>query len=58
MGELNHPLAKAILDLREKTKMLSTYISSIRDGVDTDKRLRSGFNIHGTTSGRCLVLEC
>ena len=52
MGELNHPLAKAILDLREKTKMLSTYISSIRDGVDTDKRLRSGFNIHGTTSGR------
>jgi DNA polymerase I-like protein with 3'-5' exonuclease and polymerase domains len=52
MGELNHPLAKAILDLREKTKMLSTYISSIRDGVDADKRLRSGFNIHGTTSGR------
>ena len=52
MGELNHPLAKAILDLREKTKMLSTYISSIRDGVDRDKRLRSGFNIHGTTSGR------
>jgi len=52
MGELNHPLAKAILDLREKTKMLSTYISSIRDGVDTDNRLRSGFNIHGTTSGR------
>jgi DNA polymerase I-like protein with 3'-5' exonuclease and polymerase domains len=32
--------------------MLSTYISSIRDGVDTDNRLRSGFNIHGTTSGR------
>jgi DNA polymerase I-like protein with 3'-5' exonuclease and polymerase domains len=52
MGELDHPLAKAILDLREKTKMLSTYISSIRDGVDADKRLRSGFNIHGTTSGR------
>jgi DNA polymerase I-like protein with 3'-5' exonuclease and polymerase domains len=52
LGELDHPLAKAILDLREKTKMLSTYISSIRDGVDSDKRLRSGFNIHGTTSGR------
>jgi hypothetical protein len=52
LGELDHPLAKAILDLREKTKMLSTYISSIRDGVDADKRLRSGFNIHGTTSGR------
>ena len=52
LGELNHPLAKAILDLREKTKMLSTYITSIRAGADSDFRLRSGFNIHGTTSGR------
>ena len=29
-----------------------TYISNIRKGVDKDGRLRSGFNIHGTTSGR------
>lgn len=50
--ELNHPLAEAILDLREKTKMAGTYISNIRHGIDTDDRLRSGFNIHGTTSGR------
>lgn len=52
LGELNHPLAQAILDLREKTKLLSTYVSSIRDGVDKDSRLRSGFNVQGTTSGR------
>jgi DNA polymerase I-like protein with 3'-5' exonuclease and polymerase domains len=52
LAELNHPLSQAILDLREKTKMLSTYISSIRDGIDKDARLRSGFNIQGTTSGR------
>jgi DNA polymerase I-like protein with 3'-5' exonuclease and polymerase domains len=52
LSELKHPLAQAILDLREKTKLLSTYVSSIRDGVDKDSRLRSGFNVQGTTSGR------
>jgi len=49
---LNHPLSEAILELREKTKMAGTYISNIKNGVDKDGRLRSGFNIHGTTSGR------
>ena len=49
---MGHPLAEAILDLREKTKLAGTYISNIRNGVDKDGRLRSGSNIHGTTSGR------
>ena len=49
---MNHPLAEAVLDLREKSKMAGTYISNIQNGVDSDGRLRSGFNIHGTTSGR------
>lgn len=49
---INHPLASAILDLREKSKMAGTYIGNILDGIDEDERLRSGFNIHGTTSGR------
>lgn len=52
LKEINHPLADAILDLREKSKMAGTYISNIRNGIDFDDRLRSGFNIHGTTSGR------
>ena len=52
LKEINHPLAEAILDLREKSKMAGTYISNIRKGIDYDDRLRSGFNIHGTTSGR------
>lgn len=52
LKEMNHPLADAILDLREKSKMAGTYISNIRNGIDFDDRLRSGFNIHGTTSGR------
>ena len=52
LKEINHPVAEAILDLREKSKMAGTYISNIRSGIDYDDRLRSGFNIHGTTSGR------
>jgi len=49
---LNHPLAQAVLDLREKSKLSGTYISNIVNGIDNDGRLRSGFNIQGTTSGR------
>lgn len=52
LKEIDHPLAEAILDLREKSKMAGTYIANIRNGIDHDNRLRSGFNIHGTTSGR------
>lgn len=47
-----HPLPEAILDLREKSKIRGTYIEGILRGVDKDGRLRSNFNIHGTTSGR------
>ena len=52
LTNLGHPLSEAILELREKSKMAGTYINNIRKGVDKDGRLRSGFNIHGTTSGR------
>jgi len=50
--EMNNPLADAVLELRSKTKMAGTYINNIRKGINKDDRLRSGFNIHGTTSGR------
>lgn len=49
---LDHPLADAILDLRKKSKLVNTYLSNIKKGIDIDERLRSNFNIHGTTSGR------
>ena len=52
LKEMGHPLSEAVLELREKSKMAGTYISNIKNGVDFDGRLRSGFNIHGTTSGR------
>jgi DNA polymerase I-like protein with 3'-5' exonuclease and polymerase domains len=45
-------LTQAILDLREKTKLKGTYIENIIAGLDKDDRLRSSFNITGTTSGR------
>ena len=52
LSELDHPLSDAILDLREKTKLSNTYIRNILKGLDKDQRLRSSFNVHGTTSGR------
>lgn len=52
LAYLEHPLADAILDLRKKSKLVNTYLSNIKNGIDADNRLRSNFNIHGTTSGR------
>lgn len=52
LEELDHPLAKLILDLRKTAKISGTYLEGILSGLDPDNRLRSGFNIHGTTSGR------
>lgn len=49
---LDHPLTEAVLDLRKKVKLSQTYLKNIKDGLDKDNRLRSSFNITGTTSGR------
>lgn len=52
LEQLNHPLSEAILELRKKVKLSQTYLKNIKDGVDKDLRLRSSFNLTGTTSGR------
>ncbi len=52
LEQLNHPLAEAILELRKKVKLSQTYLKNIKEGVDKDNRLRSSFNLTGTTSGR------
>jgi len=52
LEQLKHPITEAVLDLRKKVKLSQTYLKNIRDGVDQDTRLRSSFNITGTTSGR------
>ena len=41
-----------ILDIREKGKIKNTYLDKIVPQLDKDSRLRTGFNLHGTTSGR------
>jgi DNA polymerase I-like protein with 3'-5' exonuclease and polymerase domains len=52
LEQLRHPLAEAILELRKKVKLSQTYLKNIKQGVDKDNRLRSSFNLTGTTSGR------
>ena len=41
-----------ILDIRQKSKIKNTYLDKIIPQLDRDSRLRTGFNLHGTTSGR------
>lgn len=45
-------IPKLILDLRQKQKIKSTYVDKIIVGIDRDHRLRTGFNLIATTSGR------
>ena len=41
-----------ILDIRQKSKIKNTYLDKIIPQLDRDSCLRTGFNLHGTTSGR------
>lgn len=52
LSSLDMPFTQAIQELREKVKLKGTYLENIINGTDFDKRLRSSFNITGTTSGR------
>jgi DNA polymerase I-like protein with 3'-5' exonuclease and polymerase domains len=47
-----HPLPKAILDVRQLSKIQNTYISKILPELDKDGRIRTNFNLIFTTSGR------
>lgn len=47
-----HPLPKAILEIRQMSKMLGTYITKILPELDRDGRIRTNFNLIFTTSGR------
>ena len=51
LGEL-HPVPKLILDIRQKTKLISTYIDKLLPVIDKDLKVRTGFNLTSTTSGR------
>ena len=45
-------IPKLILEIRQKSKIKNTYLDKIVPQLDLDSRLRTGFNLHGTTSGR------
>lgn len=47
-----HPVPALILNIRQKSKIKNTYLDKIIPQLDKDGRLRTNFNIHGTTSGR------
>lgn len=47
-----HPIPALILNIRQKNKIKNTYLDKIIPQLDRDGRLRTNFNIHGTTSGR------
>ena len=54
LGKLaeKHEIPQHILSIRQKSKIKNTYLDKIRPQLDMDGRLRTGFNLHGTTSGR------
>jgi DNA polymerase I-like protein with 3'-5' exonuclease and polymerase domains len=47
-----HPVPQLILNVRQNVKIKTTYIDKIIPALDRDGRLRTNFNLHGTTSGR------
>jgi DNA polymerase I-like protein with 3'-5' exonuclease and polymerase domains len=48
----DHPLPKAILKMRQLSKIQSSYITKILPELDRDGRIRTNFNLTFTTSGR------
>lgn len=51
LGE-RHDVPKLILDIRQKSKLINTYIDKLLPVIDRDNRVRTGFNLTSTTSGR------
>ena len=47
-----HPIPALILTIRKDGKIKNTYLDKIIPELDRDCRLRTNFNLHGTTSGR------
>jgi len=49
---ITHPIASTINKIKKLKKIKSTYLEKMLRGCDMDGRLRTGFHLHITTSGR------
>lgn len=47
-----HSIPQLILDIRQKSKLKNTYIDKLLLVIDQDNKVRTGFNLTSTTSGR------
>lgn len=50
--ELNNPVAKAILDYREFSTIVDTFIDKLPECVEADGRIHCNFNQYGAKTGR------
>lgn len=50
--KVKSPFLDDLLEYRKVKKFFSTYLESIKNNLDEDGRLRTNFNITGTSSGR------
>lgn len=49
--EIDHPLAQHVIDYRNRTKMMGTYVTHALEDLSKDGRLRYPFNPIGTVNG-------
>lgn len=47
-----HPIPRLIHDIRKSSKLINTYIDKLLLVIDKDNKVRTGFNLTTTTSGR------
>ncbi len=53
LQNIDHPISKAILEYREISKLLSTFIDKLPNTVNpNDGRIHAGFNAQGAATGR------
>lgn len=52
LEEIDHPVARMMLEYRQKGKLLSTYVRGLLERVGEDGRIHADFLLHGTVTGR------
>ena len=52
LRSLNHPIAQAVLDYREFSTIVSTFIDKLPECVQSDGRIHCKFNQYGADTGR------